>query len=221
VSLAAWPVLLAGLCGCTVSRETVVPVIDVASVNLTLDPEGPWREAGPKTAQGERATLPEIFREPAPEAREPATAPAPRPAPRLEVPVARGLGETTPKGARPAKSLEEAARTRFLDHPTEIAAEQITLYAPPEILAEGQVTAANVSEPTPGRRIAAGGARVALRELTLKAQRITLRARAGSADIQITAQGAVEFVTRQRDQVIREQDLKSLILTNDRITPLR
>ncbi len=210
-----------------------MPVIDVASVSLTLDPEGPWRVSSgessapaPRRASfdvqgpvGQGLDRPEI----APPARfDPRPAPAsPVPGPRLAVPVARGLGEAAPQGTRPTKPAAEVARERFLDHPTEIQAEQITLYAPPEILAEGRLTGANLSEAGPGRRVAVGEARLALRELTLRAQRITLRTRSGSPDIQITARGGVEFVSRQRDQVLREQALKGLILTNDQLTPLR
>ena len=58
--------------------------------------------------------------------------------------------------------------------------------------------------------------------LTLEGERITLRAREpGSDDVQITARGDVELVSRQGDQVLRETGLKSLIVTNDRLTPLR
>ncbi len=214
-------------------RETVVPVIDVASVNLTLDPEGPWRESSRSASApasrrasfdvqgpvGQGLAAPEL----APPTRsDPQPAPAlPVSAPRLPVPAARGLGEAAPQGTRPTTSRADVARERFLDHPTEIQAEQITLYAPPEILAEGRLTGANLSEASPGRRVAVGEARLALRELTLRAQRITLRTRSGSPDIQITARGGVEFVSRQRDQVLREQALKGLILTNDQLTPLR
>jgi len=233
-----WPVAFALLAplllapACTVRRETVVPIIDAASVSLTLDPEGPWRE--PSAEPGLRRPSPssfEVQRSLAQAPDQPLDQPAltrarlvpasPPAAVRLPVPAARGLSEAAPKGARPTRPHAEVARERFLDHPTEIEAEQITLYAPPEILAQGQLTGAQLSEPSPGRRIAVGEARLALRELTLRAQRITLRTRAGSSDIQITARGAVQFVSRQREQVLREQDLKGLILTNDQLTPLR
>lgn len=201
--------------GCTVRRETLVPVIDASTVHLALDRSGPWRETEAEVVPNLQPSASLARAEPAP------APPMTLSAKPLPVPRARGLGETTAKGQRPGKPLAQVARERFLDHPTEIEAEQVTLYAPPEILAEGLLTGADLSEPSPGRRIAVGDARLALRELTLRAERLTLRARAGSPDIQITARGNVRFVSRQRDQVVREQGLKSLILTNDQLLPLR
>jgi hypothetical protein len=206
--------------GCAVKRETVVPVIDVATVSLRLDPEGPWHEASANTEAAASAEALVAERRARAAVAPPRPPPTP-PAERLPVPVARGLSEAAPQGKAPSRPLEEVARERFLDHPTEIKAQQVTLYAPASVLAEGRLKAADVTEPTPGRRIAVGEASLALRELTLTAERITLRTREGALDIQITARGDVHLVSRQRDRVIREEGLKSLILTNDQITPLR
>jgi hypothetical protein len=204
--------------GCAVTREPVVPVIDAARVRLVVDPDGPWHESAFHDAG---TTLP------APPASAPAAAPllaalpsAPLSAP-LPVPVARGRTPSAPKGAPPTKPLADVARERFLDHPTEIEADSVTLYAPPSLLAAARLTGASVTEPTPGRRQALGAARLELRELTLVAERITLRTQDSSPDLRIAAKGSVRFVSRQRDQVLREQDLKSLLITNDQLTPLR
>jgi hypothetical protein len=241
---AAGRLLLALVCAsggaCATRRETVVPVVDAAHVSLRLDPDGPWEELASASrpwtpteleAAGERAlavagagagaSAPARLAVRGPVASVPPPAPSLPPQERLAVPKARGLSEAAPRGAASARSLEEQARERFLDHPTELKAQQITLYAPPSILAEGRLTGADLSEPTAGRRVAVGAARLVLRELTLTAERITLRAREGTPDIQITARGDVQLVSRQREQVIREEGLKSLILTNDQITPLR
>jgi hypothetical protein len=156
--------------------------------------------------------------------REPAVLPAPEEpsGTRLPVPAARGTGEVAPKGAAPVKSVEAVARERFLDHPTEVRADAITLTVPARLLAEVRLTGAEVTEPQAGRRVADGGARLVCRELTLVGERITLRTRlGGTEDVQITARGDVSFVSRQADQVLREQGVRTLLITNDALTPLR
>jgi hypothetical protein len=59
-----------------------------------------------------------------------------------------------------------------------------------------------------------------LRELTLTAERITLRLVEGE-DLQITARGGVSFVSRQRERVFREEGVQGLLIKNDQVTPLR
>jgi hypothetical protein len=118
--------------------------------------------------------------------------------------------------------VEAIAREKFLDHPTEVRGESLSLVLPARLAQEVRLTGASLEEPTPGRRVASGGARLTCRELTLVGERITVRTReAGSEDVQITARGGTALVSRQGDQVLREEGAKTLIITNDRVTPLR
>ena len=58
--------------------------------------------------------------------------------------------------------------------------------------------------------------------LTLIAERITLRIRRdGDAELQVTARGNVELVSRVRNKATRETGLRSLILRQDQMMPLR
>ena len=77
-----------------------------------------------------------------------------------------------------------------------------------------------MEETHPGRRVAVGGARLLLRELTLEADRITLRVVEGE-DLHLTARGCVSFVSTQRDRVTREEGVEALVIRNDEVTPLR
>ncbi len=236
---------LLSFCACRVQRTPVVPVIDVSRVRLEVDPEGPWREAAapdggtpseaggtggaaaaePPSAPARRHLAEAAARRRGPTAEGALPEPPPQrppPAPTLAVPLARGAGEVAERGAPPTKPVEAVGRERFLDHPTEIHAGSLTLVVPAALAAQARLTGAQLSEPTPGRRVAEGGARLTCRELTLVGERITLRVRPpGSEDVQITARGEVELVSRQRDQVLRETGLKSLIVTNDQLMPLR
>lgn len=214
--------------GCRSGARTSGPplveaaLVETGDVELSLDPGGPWREADASEALAARHS-PAPADPPAPAAPSAAPALLARPeAPRLAPPQARGLGEVAASGQPPVKAVADVARERFLDHPTEIEAESVTLYLPADLAAEAHLTGGALSEPSPGRRVAEGEARLVCRELTLRGSRITLRVRSGaSRDVQITARGNVAFVSRQRDQVLREQGLTSLILTNDQVTPLR
>ena len=63
--------------------------------------------------------------------------------------------------------------------------------------------------------------RLLCRELTLEGEKITLRIRGEDPDVQITARGNAHFVTRQKEQVLREEGVRSLLITNEQIVPLR
>lgn len=237
LSLWSAPALLTG--GCAVRRSAVLPEVDATEVRLALDEDGPWQErptalTASHPAVGLSAPPAEVTPEPRPAAAPaaalagrasrsaPARQPPPAPPPTLEVPQPRTAGPVTPAGGRPAKPLADRARERFLDYPTEVHAQRLTLILPAALASEAQLTGARVSDPEPGQRTGEGGARLVCRELTLVGERITLRVRApGSDDIQITARGEVEFVSTRRGQVLREVGLRSLVLTNDQMLPLR
>jgi hypothetical protein len=142
--------------------------------------------------------------------------------PDLAIPARRATPEPPARAAPPAKSLEQVARERFLDHPTRVRAQSVTFYCPPAYAAEVRLTGATVNDPAPGRRVAEGNARLLCRELTLEGERIVLMVRGdGSTDVQVMARGGVSFVTDQKGQVMHEDGIRSLILTNDQIVPLR
>jgi hypothetical protein len=125
-------------------------------------------------------------------------------------------------GQAAKKPVEVVARERHLANPTTVRAAQVTFHCPARYAAEVRLTGERVEEPAPGRRVATGRARLTCRELTLEGEKITLRVRDdGTEDVQVTARGDVRFVTAQKDQVFREEGLKSLILTNDNVVPLR
>jgi hypothetical protein len=231
-SLALASLGLPALGGCATTSPSPRMLADAGNMEVEIDPHGPWTE----TPRGSGSTMlaTDAFRRPAAETRAQALStplaasrtPPPAPpapgAPPLPIPVARGTGEVAKKGAPPVKSIEAMARERFLDHPTEVRADALTLVLPARLLAEARLTGAEVTEPGPGRRVAAGGARLICRELTLVGERITVRTRSdGSEDVQITARGNVDFVSRRAEHVVREQGLRTLIVTNDALTPLR
>lgn len=219
--------------GCATERRSGASVREAALAAVTVDPSSPWteREAAPPIVgihRPERSWTVNSADGAAPDSRSgtaarsaPPVPPVP-PAPRAPLPIARGLGEVPAKGAPPLKSLEDTARERFLDHPTEVRADSLTLVLPARLVAEVRLTGSEVTEPGAGRRIAVGAARLTCRELTLVGDKITLRTRPpGSEDVQITARGGVSFVSRQRDQVLREEGVQTLLVTNDAVTPLR
>lgn len=236
--LTLWSAAPPLLGGCTVRRRALPPSADAALVRLDLDEGSPWREqptalTAPHPSVGlieppvgeASAPAPAVAVASAPPATPaprsaPARAPLPEPAPTLAVPQARGA--TPPPGMRPAKPLEDRARERFLDCPTEVHAERLTLILPAALAAEAHLTGARVEDVAPDERTAEGGARLMCRELTLVGERITLRLRPpGSGDVQITARGEVELVSTRRGRVLREVGLRSLVLTNDQMLPLR
>ena len=67
-----------------------------------------------------------------------------------------------------------------------------------------------------------GAARLTCRELTLEGARVVLRVRApGEEDVQVTARGNASLVSDVRGRVVREEEARSLVLTNDRVLPIR
>lgn len=228
----AWLPCAMLLAGCSVERTAVLPVVDASRVSLSLDPEGPWREvlveapvARPArevvlpreaAAAREAPTLSSMARPPS--APGPASAGGPAPDGRaapvrapLPVPAARARRSDAPV----------APRERFLAQPTELHAAQVSLVLPAALASEVRLEAGTVGEPTPGRRVASGSATLRLRELTVQAERITVRTREAGEDVQVNARGDVRLVSRQGDLVLREEGLKGLLIANDALTPLR
>jgi hypothetical protein len=142
--------------------------------------------------------------------------------PKLAIPLRRAREEARPLGQRATKSRQRLARDHFSDYPTRVVAQRITLYAPPDMAVRARLTGTRVEDLPGGRRQALGGARLILDELTLEADRVTLRTRSdGLDDLQVMARGAVQFVAEVRGNILREQGLKSLLITNDQVVPLR
>lgn len=238
-------VVVLALAGCHADNEVSLPTLARGEVRVRPD-AGPWRPVpvheeirGPwRVAQGgfgdaaapaaapadPFAAAPQPPAAPAPVALppRPAPAPTPPPAPRLAVPRRRGAREARPAGVRTARSPEQLAREHYLDYPTRIRAARVTLYLPPAYAGEVKLEGRQVERGTPARQWARGHARLVLRELTLEGDRVTLRVRSdGRDDLQIIAHGNVELVSEVRGNVMRQQGLKSLIVTNDQLVPLR
>ncbi len=112
-------------------------------------------------------------------------------------------------------------RERYLDHPTRLRAERIAFYCPAALAHEVRLTGEAVEQKKPTRRVATGRARLLCRELTLEARKITLNVRGEDPDVQITARGNVHFVTQQKAQMLREEGIRSLLITNEQVVPLR
>lgn len=243
-------VLLLGLVlvGCASRREVGLPTVDASRVRLRLEEPreeaggavaledeigGPWRvvPAGQDLFPDEVATdLDEVLVPAVPEAPPPRPAQARRPVanapppsqPALPVPRRRAAREARPEGQRLARSADQLAREHFLDYPTRVRAAKVTFYCPPDYAAEVRLSGAATEDLGGGSRRAQGGARLLLRELTLEAERITLKVRRdGVPDLQLLARGGVQFVSEVRGNVMRETGLRSLMITNDRIVPLR
>ena len=112
-------------------------------------------------------------------------------------------------------------RERYLDHPTRLRAERIAFYCPASLAHEIQLTGEAVVQKKPTRRVATGRARLVCRELTLEARKITVNVRGEDPDLQITGRGNVHFVTQQKAQMLREEGIRSLLITNEQVIPLR
>ena len=222
-------VLAAGLVGCASQREVGLAELTGDEVRVQVaatekrpeglashwqviegsfaptEPASPVRRARPRPAAPVRAApAPVKLRRPLPAPRRRAARPA-----RVE-------------GRKTGKTAAQLAREHFLDFPTRIEATRITLYCPAQYAAEVRMRGETVDRSQPARQRAVGGARLVLRELTLEADRITLRVRdPAEQDLQITARGGVRFVSKVRDNVHREDGLRSLLITNDRTVPLR
>ena len=229
-------IVLTSLSACATQRRAGVPLVEAGAITLVTD-HGPWQPraaeeeiGGPwRVAHGgfERASEPveagalEIA---PPPVAEPSVVHEPRaPAgPNLAIPVRRAREEARPVGQKARKSRERLARDHFTDYPTRVVAQRITLHAPPDLAGQAHLTGARVEDLPGGRRQALGGARLVLGELTLEGDRVTLRTRTdGLDDLQVMARGAVQFVAEVRGNILREQGLKSLLITNDQVVPLR
>lgn len=211
--------LVVGVAGACRSRGPATGGLGAAPMTLEVEKGGPWEEVSVRqTPKGSRT-----------ETSEPAPGPVPEPrqevARRRVVPVAPALPVPTRRTREePAarQPLASRARQRFLDNPTLIRAGGITFYCPREQLPDVRLTGDRVTDPRPGRRIARGRARLTCRELTLESDRITLVVRDdGISDVQITATRGADFVSTQGGSVIREEGVRSLVITNDRMVPLR
>ncbi|MDF1700149.1 MAG: hypothetical protein P1V36_03195 [Planctomycetota bacterium] len=229
--------------GCQSAPEKSLPTVQTSALAPLPEDAGPWKPqreyeeiAGPwRVADGQfeqaLATLPVSTRAEAVDPFEaaPAVAPAtPQPVvrrsrgPKLAVPRRRAAREARPVGKKATKNAEQLAHEHFLDYPTRVKARKLTLHLPPAFAAEVRLTGASVSPLQHGRRQALGAARLVVRELTLEAERVTLRVRTdGRPDVQIMARGDVTFVADVRGNVLREEGLRSLLITNDQVVPIR
>lgn len=234
--------VLAGGCRAQTVRGT--PTVQTAGVKVAAPdsapwtPEeryeeigGPWRVAHgrfehPTALTAAAGTAVDPFAASAPE---PARPPAPRPRaapvrrkPALAVPQRRARKEARPVGKKATRSLEQLAREHFLDYPTRVKARKITIHLPAYLAHEARLTGQTVSPARGGRRQAMGGARLVLRELTLEGERVALRVRDDERlDVQIMARGDVGFVAEVRSNVLRHEGLRSLLVTNNQVVPLR
>ncbi len=163
-------------------------------------------------------------RKPAPR---PVRRPPPRPAavpsrPKIPAPTRRAAKPARERGKKTGKTVEQLARDHFLDFPTRVVARRITFYCPSIYASEVRLTGDSVDRSRPRSHRADGNARLILRELTLEAERLTFKVRnPDDKDLQITARGNVQFASRVRQNVHREEGLKSLLITNDQTVPLR
>ena len=211
---------------CTRTREQALAPVERSAVGFEVVADGPWREMpidpdDPFTgaAAAEVVTLatpPPPVRRPAAPKRpaQPSLALLPR---RLPPPPRDKDGQ--PLG--PRKAPDELRRHRYLDNPTRLRAGRVAFYCPEALASEIHLTGGRVEAKGAKRRVATGGARLICRELTLEADKISLNLRGEDPDIQLTARGDVHFVTRQRSQVLREEGIRSLLITNEQIVPLR
>lgn len=212
------------LAACTRTRRQELAPIERAPVGLEIVADGPWREVPVEAGEAfggpavERTQLTEAPK-PAPPPKAPPVSQRTRPSLAL-LPRRYAAPAAGPEG-RPAKSPEVQRRVRYLDHPTRIQAARITLYCPAALEPEVQLNGTTVEAKRPDRRIATGQARLLLRDLTLEGERITLRIRGEDPDVQITARGDVDFVTMQKGQVMRQEGVRALLITNEQVVPLR
>lgn len=229
--------VVALLAGCASQRRSGVPLLDARDVRVITD-DGPWQPVpeeeeigGPwRVANGgfERPLEPMAPAEleiaaPTPEgpAQPAVVMPAPA-APKLAIPRRRARKEARPVGEQARKSRARLARDHFVDYPTRIVARKISLHVPAELARRARLTGEHVDARSAGRRRALGGARLVLGELTLEGERVTLRIRTdGRDDLQVMARGDVGFVAEVRGNILREEGLKSLLITNDQVVPLR
>lgn len=192
-------------------------------------PEGVWREVDEPWEVAFHETLPAALPETL-EARDAMLAEetlVPAPTARPEPVVVRAPELPPPPKATQAPKLEALSdldkhRTHYLRNTTKIVGETITLSIPPSYAHRVRWVSGTPRPTADGGQRAEGGAQVQLTNLTLEGRRITVRVRGGAdASIQITARGNVAIASRVQDRLVREAGLRTLLITNDRMVPLR
>ena len=174
------------------------------------------------SAKAAPSPAPAATREPTPVERLIArSTPKPPPRPKIAAPKPRARTRR-PEGKAAKKSAAKLARDHYLDYPTRVVAQRITFYCPADCAREVRLKADDVRQTSATRKLARGNARLICRELTLEADRITFRIREEpDADLQVSARGNATIVSAVRGQEHREEGLRSLLITNDRLVPLR
>lgn len=215
------------LIGCARTRQEELAPVERGAVGFEVLADGPWREM--PIGEGDAFEAPAferhvVQRRPAPKSpRAPKARPPAGPPSLALLPRRRPLPAASRDGGPPGpqKSPDERRRDRYLDNPSRIKADRIAFYCPAALAREVQLTGASVETRSATRRIATGRARLLCRELTLEGEKISLTIRGEDPDVQITARGDVHFVTRQKVQTLREEGVRTLIITNEQIVPLR
>lgn len=237
------------LAGCASQREIGLPVVYGARVNVDPqapvasregpdgEPEGPqdagyWQPVADDFVSGaaQVAPVPDAVAVSTPRRRLAARARAatravrriPEPPTTVLVPRQRARKEARPKGEKTGKTAAQLASDHYLDYPTHIKAKKITFACPPSYNSRVRLRAQQVDRSRPERVRAEGAARLVIGELTLEAERITWRVQPeGKLDIQILAHGDVHLISHVRGNVQRETGIRGLVITNDRVVPLR
>lgn len=128
----------------------------------------------------------------------------------------------TRRDGPPPKKEVIPPHLRFIANPTSIVAATVTIALPPQLAAEARLVATDVKEFKGGNRRGSGEARLTLRRLTLAADRIMVRVRTDEEEVvQIMARGQVDIDARLDAHQTEHKALRSLIITNERIIPLK
>jgi hypothetical protein len=230
--------------GCAARREVGLPVVYGSSLRVDGRPEVAgaqpaaaedealayaswWREVPDDFGAGATPARPTIHerlaeRREAEARRAAASRPSPAPQPTLAVPLRKARREARPEGKCAGKDTAQLARDHYLDYPTHIQAERLTFACPRSYTGRVHLTGDHVDRSRPERVQVQGHARLVLGELTLEGERITWRVQPeGKLDIQILARGDVHLVSEVRGNVSRETGIRSLVITNDQVIPLR
>jgi hypothetical protein len=194
---AASLLLLLALPACAVERTRTATSVADRGVTLEVDEGGPWREVA-VAAPAPRTAAPPLAAAPKP-------APVPvRPPPVAEGPTAPSL--PVPQRRGPEAPANAPPNERYVAYPTVVRAERITFRCPKRL--EAYVTRAE--------------GRVTCRELTLESPKVVVNVEPEGVDLLgIAARGDACFVTVQNGQVLREEHAKAILVSNDRVTPLR
>ncbi|MGE0190428.1 MAG: hypothetical protein AB7T63_00145 [Planctomycetota bacterium] len=148
----------------------------------------------------------------------------PRPhQPPLRAPVPRGGQFIREVGKPSLRTPEELARDHVLDWPTRIEAREVTFYCPASAARELELRGDEMRDlGTHGPRVAYGNAHLRCRELSIVADRITVRVLPPGEDaLRIVARRDVRYALRVRERVFQDEGLKSLMVLNDQLVPLR